>query len=341
MRGTVRVVTAKTTLNFCCDKVLACPTIFLNRQTIRSMFHFIISAMRSGSTWLTRALNRHPDIFATEQRLFGRFAEIWPNPNGSHSPRITLDEYVQATAMHYLFDELGWKRREYVERIQQQLLVFFSRFAREHSGKSVVVDKVTPYLGTGERVIDSIRQFVPGAKLIYLVRDGRDVATSGTFDWLARADRQSDRYRCFIERESDLSLNRFFNDEELHTWARYWSETYHAVQKWSGPLLEVRYEAMLEDQAAVLQQIFQFLGVNADQELARQAAEAVSFERITGRPRGQSEPGAKARKGIAGDWKNYFTLCDGHRFDRDTEGLLYTLGYETSETWLEQLSEKL
>ena len=45
----------------------------------RARVHFVISAPRSGSTWLQRALNEHPQVFCTEHRLFGRFCEIWPN----------------------------------------------------------------------------------------------------------------------------------------------------------------------------------------------------------------------------------------------------------------------
>jgi hypothetical protein len=35
--------------------------------------HFLISAPRSGSTWLASTLDQHPEILGVEQRLYGGF----------------------------------------------------------------------------------------------------------------------------------------------------------------------------------------------------------------------------------------------------------------------------
>ena len=67
-------------------------------------FHFVVSAPRSGSTWLANALNQHPEIFATEHRLFGNFCQVWQNNDGTSSPRITFDSYARAFSVHYFFD---------------------------------------------------------------------------------------------------------------------------------------------------------------------------------------------------------------------------------------------
>jgi len=79
-----------------------------------SNFNFILSAPRSGSTWLAKALNGHPDIFATENRLFGEFCEIWPNSDGSMSPRITFDEFVKQNTSFFIYEEMGLNRQQLI-----------------------------------------------------------------------------------------------------------------------------------------------------------------------------------------------------------------------------------
>jgi len=160
--------------------------------------HFILSAPRSGSTWLAQSLNFHDEIFATEHRFFGKFCEIWPNNSGPSMPRITSDAYTEAFSMHYSFKELGLSRKDFHVAFQQGLVNFVTSFGAERTGKSIVVDKITPYLGTCQTVLEQVKTFVPQAKLFLLMRDGRDVLTSGTFDWLLREPKDSPRYKFFV-----------------------------------------------------------------------------------------------------------------------------------------------
>jgi len=106
--------------------------------------HFVISAPRSGSTWLTTALNQHPEIFATEHRLFGDFCEVWQNNDGSTSPRITFDKYAQAFSVHYFYDAMGMNRGEFLNAFEKSFANFLVGFATNRTDKKFVVDKITP-----------------------------------------------------------------------------------------------------------------------------------------------------------------------------------------------------
>jgi hypothetical protein len=72
-----------------------------------------------------------------------------------------------------------------------------------------------------------------------------------------------------------------------------------------------------------------------------QCVESSTFEKMSGRPPGQEEPTAKARKGIVGDWRNYFTLIDGELFDAFAGEQLKKMGYEPDGEWIKSLPAKL
>ena len=90
-----------------------------------------------------------------------------------------------------------------------------------------------------------------------------------------------------------------------------------------------------------LTKIFEALGVDSSAEIAQQCADASTFERMSGRPPGQEEPTAKARKGIVGDWKNYFTLADGELFDALAGEQMQKMGYEPNCDWVKELPMRL
>ena len=308
----------------------------MNSPTI----HFVISAPRSGSTWLARALNQHPEILATEHRFFGEFSETWRNNDGSYSPRITLDAYTAAFAGHYFHEALGLSRGQFINQLQRNLMGTMIRLGSTRSGKSIIVDKITPYPGTAATVRRQIEKFFPESKVIQLVRDGRDVAVSGAFDWLLKDAEGTDRHRFFVRQDPGFVLNRFFDDTVLTKWAENWRETLEIFSTERADL-QITYEAMKADQASELHRFFGLLGVDDSTELAARIANDATFEKLTGRAAGQMEATAKARKAVVGDWRNYFTRADGELFQEIAGASLIECGYESDASWFETLPEQL
>lgn len=305
-----------------------------------SEIHFVISAPRSGSTWLTNALNQHPEILATEHRLFGFFNEMWRNNDGTSSPRITFDAYTEAFAGHYFHEELGLTRGQFMNQFQRIMLKSIVRFGSTRAGKPIIVDKITPYPGTSNRVIEQIKKFFPDSKIIQLVRDGRDVLTSGTFDWILKDAHGTDRFWFFHKQKEGFELKRFFDHNVICKWASNWNETVEIFENDSADL-RIEYEDMKKDQAKELCKVYQLLGVDDSSEIAQQAADKVTFKNTTGRESGEMVSTAKARKGMVGDWKNYFTRIDGRIFNSIAGEQLLKNGYETNPNWFEELPEEL
>ena len=302
--------------------------------------HFIISAPRSGSTWLTAALNQHPKVFATEQRLFGNFCEMWPNNNGNLAPRITFDAYARAVAVHYQHGQTYASRDEFTGDFIREYLDFLVNFAARNTNCSVIVDKVTPYPGSASFVLKQIQKFVPEANVYSLQRDGRDVATSGTFDWLLKDGKDTVRYEYFVNQKPGTEMRRFFDDQVIAKWAQTWKESISAFKNFS-PILAVKYESMKSNLAEVIQSIFDSLGVDSSKTVAEEAANAVTFEKVAGRQAGDMSPTAKERKGIVGDWKNFMTRHDGELFHSLAGDTLIAENYEPNSDWLDDLPESL
>jgi hypothetical protein len=311
-------------------------------ENLRDQTHFVICAPRSGSSWLQTALNVHPDVLATEHRLFGRFCEIWPNPNGSESPRITVDEFAAQFGGFFPFSELGLARHAYVEELLDTLIDALLQYAFARTRKSVLVDKITPYLGTSPLVLDRIARHFPRSRVVQLVRDGRDVAVSGVFDWITRTGHGTQRHAFFVEQRNDAVLERFFDDEALTEWARYWSEPIDAFESTYPDAPLIRYEDMKHDLHAVLDGLCKRFGVSQEPEQLDACVAGSTFRTMSGgREPGETAPLQKVRKGVVGDWRNYFTRHDGELFDALAGESLRRFGYSHRDEWYNELPEVL
>ncbi len=227
-------------------------------------------------------------------------------------------------------------RAAFLDEFQIGFANFLVDFATRRSEKKIVVDKITPYPGTAHMVVAQIRKLFPDANLIQLVRDGRDVLTSGTFDWLLKDAEGTERHDFFVKQKSGMTLRRFFDDEVLKKWAINWRETIDAFDDSPEPT-RLTYERMKTDLPGELSKLVTAIAADDSPEILRHCAEEVTFEKMTGRVAGQAEPTAKARKGIVGDWKNYFTRADGELFDELAGAQLIRMGYETNRQWIGRL----
>ena len=309
---------------------------------------FIFSAPRSGTTWLVNALNAHPDIHATELRAFGDYVDMVQD-QGAAKPRlrITLDAYLDALLNPHAWAPLGSSRQQVRDELLRDVYLTLRRHAVGRTGKPIFVDKLTPYLGTATSAIQSIARLFPDAKVILLIRDGRDVAVSGVMHWLTKdVDRMTDhqrRRRAAIV-DGNGTFDRFFTDDEIDQWASHWRETIAALDSPGLSLkpLVVRYERMSEDLPEELRRICDFIGVASADDTIRECAAASTFEKMSGgRSRGEDAPGAHVRKGVVGDWRGHFTAADGSRFHRLAGAELLKWGYEPDPTWLAALPEQL
>ncbi len=293
---------------------------------------FIVGKAKSGTTWLENLLDSHPEVLCRgEGRFFG-------NPRGAPAPggpgAVSLAEGLLADeTLKDWAQRSVWTRDARFERVAEQAAAGMAeriiRVELARSRKLVAGDK-TPLRDTG--TVQQISQVLPEAKIIHVVRDGRDVAISSIHHIWNQAERDAltpalrdrqvairDAYRANPDGFVD-SGRSLFAPGHLQVIARSWAEITRAATKQgralpAGRYIEVRYEDLLASGSRELARICEFLEVDASESIVERCLSENSFERLTGgRERGVEDPRAFFRLGVAGDWRRIFNAGDHAAF---------------------------
>src|SRR5205807_10411159 len=139
----------------------------------------------------------------------------------------------------------------------------------------------------------------PESRLLFLVRDGRDVIDSLIDAMLARdswwqQSQVSDEPRIVSERLA-------FIRHHTNLWLQRTSSTQRAYAATPEPLrLRVGYEQLLADTAAGFGSMLEWLGMQVEPDAVAAAVQKRSFSAI---PREQKGPGKRARSATPGGWR--------------------------------------
>ncbi len=153
------------------------------------------------------------------------------------------------------------------------------------------------------------------APIVYVVRDGRDVMVSLYSN------------KKYFRKEPVDEFDHFLNK-----YSREWS-AHISVCLAKKELIIARYEELLLCPERVLKNIFNRLKVTVEDTVTAEAINLFSFEKLSKRIKGNEDVHSFFRKGIAGDWKNYFNNQHKALFKSIAGELLITLGYEKDGTW--------
>lgn len=186
-------------------------------------------------------------------------------------------------------------------------------------------------------------------KMIYVLRDGRDVMVSAYFHFLFEKDENQEltsfakyhrKQMGFIENYDDIEKNmpkfidHLFTSFPKKTFTHFsWSEgVKNAFQ--NENVLVIKYEDLLIDPVACLERALQFYDFNyIDKEIIKTVVDKFSFESQTNRKKGDENRTNFIRKGIRGDWKNYFNEDSKIKFKKFAGKELILAQYEEDENW--------
>ncbi len=310
---------------------------------------FVVGFMRSGTTWLMRMLDAHPEVLCRgEGRIFGAgWKRKALKKNDVDRPASSLYEaLLDAEYLRLWVERSVWSRdgdpREHIEAMTRMAAGYFMTRELLKSGKRLVGDK-SPLLN--DRMVREISRIYPEARVIHIIRDGRDVAVSAAFhlwnfgnvkEGTEIAEKRA-AYRA--DPEGFVRSGRsIFTGDQLRTLASDWS-SYTGGAAQDGPALlgdrymEVRYEDLVADPERHMRNIFSFLGAVSDEETVAGCVRSQSFERLSGgRGRGEEDASSFFRKGVAGDWRRLFTTKDREIFEETAGETLARLGYERNSS---------
>ena len=179
--------------------------------------------------------------------------------------------------------------------------------------------------------LDTVR-LPEDSRVFVVVRDLRDTMISLYFSYLKS---HSELDRSILDARTVIS--RLPLEEGLLYMMDGWLSPSARIQlswKEAGFRL-VRYEDLIENDVELFEQLLiDECGLNVSAARLKSVVLANRFERYTqGRQRGQEETGHHYRKGVAGDWVNYFTPAIKQAFKARYGGLLVATGYERDLSW--------
>jgi hypothetical protein len=316
---------------------------------------FVTGLGKSGTSWLMRTLDSHPEILCKGEGRF--FAADWRRANFDPEGTQALASSLYYALLHSEYLRLWVERSVWArEGEAARHLDNLTRLATEHfltrrlgeTNKKLVGDK-SPLLGAD--FIQEVSRIYPEAKVIHIIRDGRDQAVSMLHHvWNRSTDQggvqtlkpgEFERREAYRKDPKKLLLTGegVFTEERLRGAARSWNERVGKTAE-DGPALlgpnytEVRYEDLLERPNEEVARLAGFLGADTREKAVQQAVRSASFEKLSrGRERGQEDTSSFYRKGVAGDWTNYFTERDKEIYKEEAGELLIRLRYERDLDW--------
>jgi hypothetical protein len=181
----------------------------------------------------------------------------------------------------------------------------------------------------GPRIIKSHDPYTPTYKrVVYIVRDGRDVAVSYYFH--LKKFKHLPVETTFSEYLDSFIGGRLYPSVPWGTHVDGWLDG-------AKDLLVIRYEDMLADTAQVLEKVIRFCKLDYNRENADNSVIACSLSNLRRIENNQfhvekrfstSDPAIRFfRKGIAGDWSNYFDESDKGKFTKAFSKTMNRVGY--------------
>jgi Sulfotransferase family len=275
---------------------------------------FLVGCPRSGTTLLRRIADAHPELAVIRELHW--LPRWWEQRVGVEPDGTVTKELAQRLVANRRFARLEISAERVVELVSNGRPKHYARFVTElfdlhgrAKQKRLVGEKTPKYV----RHLPTLHELWPHAKIVHLIRDGRDVALS-LLDW-SKAKRNVGRFPTW-------------NEDSLMTAAFFWEWNVRLGQEAARPIpregyYELRYEAIVGDPERECRQLCDFLALSYD-------AAMLSFHE----GHTKSKPGLSPKKAwqpvTAGlrDWRQQMMPGDIARFEAAAGGLLDELGYE-------------
>jgi len=288
---------------------------------------FIVGCARSGTTLLQRMINAHGQVAITPESPW--ICRLSKPSTGLTSEGVVTPELIPLLLkdLNPRFARLNIGGEELLRLLARDRPVHYASFVSgifdlygKAKGKALVGNKTPGFV----RKIQTLQRLWPEARIVHLIRDGRDVCLS--------------------------MINRPLNDVNrgpLCTWAQdsvttaaLWWEWSVKLGRQAGNSLgselyhEMRYESLVAQPANECAALCTFLGVPYQEAMLRfhegpKKAASPSDARHAWLPSKENESEFRLRPITAGlrDWRSQMSHEDVERFEAAAGGLLDELGY--------------
>ena len=296
---------------------------------------FILGHARSGTTLLMRLVRLHPEVHSNYQAHF-------------FTRRPLLKSLVDTPeAEEWLTRKSNrWNHgRDLSPLVLRAAADVIMERDAAREGARIVGDKSPSSVIHGQAVRD-LHAVYPDAKIVYIVRDGRDVIVS-------------ERFRNFVEESKFLTaedkriiadLRRdpapfnegrrsIFTETFIRRTAGAWVHDLQETEDESRRLFSenfygLRYEDLLERPFDEMEKVWEFLGVDANSALEKAITDEMSSNPDEEwQSRRNEDIASFLPKGQAGNWERLFSEGDKLVFKRIAGEMLVRWKYEVGNDW--------
>jgi hypothetical protein len=286
---------------------------------------FVVGCPRSGTTWITSILAAHPRVInAAESHAYatilGPFVERGLRGNRGWRRVLTRYDLLEKrgwnVGVHRYIDRrtlcefivnarsrADWSDEQAAEHVIGWILDHFFA-ARGGTASELLVEKTPAHLFQARRIL---RAF-PRARIVEVVRDGRDVCASmqrlAAHEWWPPRERRA----------------------QIETWRRHveCGAALRADPACAGRIVQIRYETVRSEPALAISRLFTFAGLDTSPEQIADIVAATDIAR-SGPAAGSKVP----QRGLVGGWREQFTTEDTALFARLAGEALRDAGYST------------
>ena len=296
---------------------------------------FIFGHARSGTTLLMRLVHLHPEVHCNYQAHFFTRQPLLK----SLVDTPEAEEWLTRKSNR-------WNRgRDLSPLILRAAADFIMERDAAKEGKRIVGDKSPSSTIHGQAVRD-LKAVYPDAKLIYIVRDGRDVLISERFRNLVEESRflKAEDRRIIEELRKDQTqftngTRSIFTESVIRRVAGGWVKNLQETEGEGGRLFgenyfSLRYEDLLARPFDEMQKLWSFLSVQADSSLEKTIVdEMASNPDEEWQSKRNEDIASFLPKGQTGNWQRLFTAKDKQVFKEVAGEMLIKWKYEQDLNW--------
>jgi hypothetical protein len=282
---------------------------------------FVVGCPRSGTTWVQKIFQAHPHVVGTDES-YAFFRITQSVERGRYDPRgwgrllyqfdrdqrrgkhVGLHRYVDRPHLRRLaIDAIrsGSSDQAVADRLIDGIFDdFYRRVSNDQT--ELFVEKTPSHLWYADRILEHY----PEARIVEVLRDGRDVCAS--MQVLAR-----------FEEWLPPTL-----EAQIREWVAFAEEGLglRAKSQFSSRVLLVRFEDLKTEPVEGISRLFDFAGLTSDDALVRGVARATDFSRLE-----NTGDRSHARRGEVGDWVNHLTPEDEQLFREIAGPTFLEVGY--------------
>lgn len=296
--------------------------------------YFVFGHSRSGTTLLIRLIRLHSEVHGNYQSHF------FTNPPLLRE--MVSDYQIRAWLTR---NSNRWNRGEDpAPSVVRAVADFLMERDAKRVGKNIVGDK-SPNVHFGGESVRELYKIYPEARLIYIIRDGRDTILSHRIRRYIQYIENLSREEVKIRQQFIEDPERFYKGElsifpladfkfVVDRWTKNVNETIEIGRALYGDrFLVVRFEDLLTDSFEAVSRIWRFLGVDPEgfEDVVLDELKE-NIDRDWQKEKAGEAIALLGRKRI-GAWKDLFTDRDKEIFKEIAGEILIEWGYEKDMEW--------